>query len=877
MPKGPTKVLASDELERAIRWSGVDPIASPSDTLVLIHDASAIEDYVELAMAHCPGLRGLFIIAPATAAMREGAVWARARSQMQVRVHAADRADSGYTEQLGWQLCSFFVELAAILERCVIWTTPAASHAAHARRARETVLDLTFGSCSRFSSELLRRRMAGRAADTQLGLVDAWERLLSSQRHHLAALQLRQIRWQSGDRDQGAQDMALAWLALECPRTALRWIGDMPSAGRLRQELESTCLALRDARRDRFGQNLATIAERWPQLARALQRAQKPDDEVAWVGQRAWILADHPSAAACPTRAPYPCLVRVQGQRIRVRYAPTPVHDVAEQLRRATAARGIDGLRNHALIGDPLRFDAVTNVLGQRICAHVPGWQQRIDLVVPDLGAWARMLEDVDYRPALSSAGLYIHHELRKPLEIVEQIYRPLDRPLPKILAGLSPRLQICLDELQRQRISDHHARTRWAGVRWGRPDNDQILDRLARSQPLRIWMWSSRFTTVLAEVARDLSAAFEELGHECRLEIETDSDRVLGPHSLSASIAEFEPDFVLLLDHVRGEYGSLFPVGLPVVSWMLDDLPGLYRQPGPSRTTDIVFTWSRAIADQLDRRGWPGTRQLAMAVNTAKYEPQTPAKLCPTVAFPTHLRFPGDAEGPPGLWQTLRDQFEQLRELPTGSVEIAPWVERTARELGVRASRRELADWSYQANLISRNLDRIRIADALDSAGIELALYGHGWAELPRFARAARGIVAPGPALAEVYRKHRAVVHVNRHCNVHMRVLEAMSCGGFVLARSDGPLDKDPGGLSDFFDLDREICLWSDTEDLRQKLERAEADPDWRAQWIRAGMARVRGDHSYAARARQIITTLEQRLRSDTPAAPVHARRGHG
>jgi spore maturation protein CgeB len=162
---------------------------------------------------------------------------------------------------------------------------------------------------------------------------------------------------------------------------------------------------------------------------------------------------------------------------------------------------------------------------------------------------------------------------------------------------------------------------------------------------------------------------------------------------------------------------------------------------------------------------------------------------------------------------------------------------------------------------MIARHVDRIRIAERVLAAGLPIALYGHGWADIPRFATYARGPVAPGDDLRRMYQRHKVVLHINTRCNLHPRVLEAAAAGGFVLARSDGDWDFAPGGVADCLEVGRELCVFTDEADLVAKIRRAFTDEPWRQSFARAARARVHRDHNYVQRAAAMLRALELRL----------------
>jgi hypothetical protein len=367
----------------------------------------------------------------------------------------------------------------------------------------------------------------------------------------------------------------------------------------------------------------------------------------------------------------------------------------------------------------------------------------------------------------------------------------------------------------------------------------------------------------VLQHVAAGLAAGFRALGHEVELLVEQDPREQIDPAQIAVSLADADPDLAFLVDHVRPEYPKLLPRSLPVAAWILDELPTLVdpRVVAGLGAFDLSFAWSRSLADEYVARGYPHCAPLLFAVDDACYA--VPARLPAedVVAYATHLSLPREPDFAPGLYRALEDRMMSMAEVPSGIEPLAPLLAAVVHELGIVVPADRADALAYDCLILARHVDRVRIADRLLDAGIPVALFGNGWADIPRFAPHARGPVAPGVALRETYQRHKVVLHINTRCNLHPRVLEASAAGGFVLARSDGEFDLSEHGVSQHLEIGRELCVFTDTDDMIAKIRRAFADEPWRQDFVRAARARVLRDHTFVARARTMLAALEARL----------------
>jgi Glycosyl transferases group 1 len=279
----------------------------------------------------------------------------------------------------------------------------------------------------------------------------------------------------------------------------------------------------------------------------------------------------------------------------------------------------------------------------------------------------------------------------------------------------------------------------------------------------------------------------------------------------------------------------------------------------------DLTYGFNGAVERGFRDLGYPNMGTLPFAVNPARYFPEPPLASASGVAFTTHIgQFSSDPPAAPGLNALLAKAFDAAPEIPLEMFRIAPLVESALAQLGLQACEEAQRHLLYHGLQLARQQDRERVAQRIVQAGLPLTVYGLGWDSMPEFADKSGGVVQPGPALRQVYRQHHAVLHINRGCNIHPRVLETMCSGGLVIARWD-PLDEVPGETRD--QLGDDLPLFRNHAEMIELLQRASHDDSFRNELILRGQARVLAQHTYQARARKVILDLrqlvEQHLRS--------------
>lgn len=133
-------------------------------------------------------------------------------------------------------------------------------------------------------------------------------------------------------------------------------------------------------------------------------------------------------------------------------------------------------------------------------------------------------------------------------------------------------------------------------------------------------------------------------------------------------------------------------------------------------------------------------------------------------------------------------------------------------------------------------------------AAGLPLDLYGPGSGHLLRFWRNRR--LSPA-TLAALYRSHLAVLNLpqpgNTENGLNLRAFEIPAAGGIGTYPdvADLPLSFEPG---------KEILVYRDAHHLAGQFAALRDDPDRARAMVEAGLARVRRDHTFAARARSVL-----------------------
>lgn len=489
-------------------------------------------------------------------------------------------------------------------------------------------------------------------------------------------------------------------------------------------------------------------------------------------------------------------------------------------------------------------------------------WMKRAVYVIePDLDLFLLSLRLADRRRALASPDCFwfVGPEWAEAMQqtLVRERMLPFpDARSPSVAAEALP----VSEKAARILWADHlRAKARFSSDYEGRSRSAWAAALRGADRPARVLFITSRFTTVLQHVVADLSRAFAHLGCATETVIERrDCERFNGP-ALACAVDAFRPDLVVQLDHIRPELGDFLPDQVPFACWIQDRLPSLFQKDLIARLgpRDLTFAMWEGIRRDCLAAGYPSVERLSAAADAFVYGGEAKARqeLACDVAFVSNLSSPRP-----------EPRYPRLVERAVGilSSEGIGWrdpafygrlLARLEKELGLRVAeadrgRIETQVLAFDVERYVQRTEPVRWAAAL---GCSVGVWGSGWEGIPDLRKAARGRIAPGADLRDLYRSARIHLHMNSDTNVHQRVFECLASGGFVLAAAH-PGDRAPGGLAEHLAIGREIETFDGKAGFEEKVRRYLADEPARRAVSAAGRARVLAEHTTAHRAETIL-----------------------
>lgn len=332
-------------------------------------------------------------------------------------------------------------------------------------------------------------------------------------------------------------------------------------------------------------------------------------------------------------------------------------------------------------------------------------------------------------------------------------------------------------------------------------------------NRPLRILIPTSIHTTYVQHAAADIAAAFSSLGHTVELLKEPNPFARMLDHAYTSAIARFRPDLLIFINYTRAQFPDVFPVYLPIVTYVQDAMPHLLdpnvaKQLGPQdrvigcRIPELITTFKypadRCLSiplfasDQKFRPIAASPNDQPLDIVAITHHSETPE------AMLTRLVSEAGTDSPlaRAVLRLAPHALDVARRQPTllgklAFLDLAPKV--LAEELGRTP---HPADVSRLINnalmpLADRALRHESLAWAADLArtkNLSFAIFGNGWDRHPTLAPFARPALSHGDDLCRVYSNAALTMHISLHGPLHQRVFETLLAGGFPACRTVGP-----------------------------------------------------------------------------------------
>lgn len=380
------------------------------------------------------------------------------------------------------------------------------------------------------------------------------------------------------------------------------------------------------------------------------------------------------------------------------------------------------------------------------------------------------------------------------------------------------------------------------------------------RSRPIRVLGITSLFTSALQFCMRDWLAGFSEYGCETDLLIEKDKTSIMDGRMILDTINNFKPDLILLLDHYRYELGAHLPIYVPVISWIQDILEDTVEYTGTeidrnNYVYSLSKTWIKEGIFSTAKFRDCKIRHLPTGINPGVYQRLPEINKDIDVLYVSHLGSPSRTMAPFHSNYPYIDWFEyETKLIKEGSITIdelkliyvntskainrlplpsllgvlkIPDESRTFARTVLEASNIYPEEHLISLFTVSTpnrfNYEvacsiKARPLLALSEKQTNMRIYGNHWDIMHGLKKFSKGPSENGYFLNRLMNRTKICINNSAGTSMHMRALEILGSGSFMLSRYIPP-ELDNADLREHFIEDEEIIFFSDEKDLCQKV----------------------------------------------------------
>lgn len=258
----------------------------------------------------------------------------------------------------------------------------------------------------------------------------------------------------------------------------------------------------------------------------------------------------------------------------------------------------------------------------------------------------------------------------------------------------------------------------------------------------LRIFLFSSRLTTVMQYASRNMAMAFEKLGHEVFLSIEENDIEQLYAHHHLEALAEFNPHLIFSVNH-DDFFGASLSDDVFRVIWWQDLMPPLLSGRQLSvRKRDFHYVPTTEFDPYLRRCGITDLHRQSFCVDTEVFRSPVDGPVENKVVFVGSSYKGHLVDSSPNSQRALAVMEEAFRSGQTPDSDFC-------REI----ARRYNLGYEYVfMNILHYVVRDVSVEWLCESSPIPVEIYGPGWGGNVKVEPFWRGEVNHGKDLADVY-----------------------------------------------------------------------------------------------------------------------------
>ncbi len=298
---------------------------------------------------------------------------------------------------------------------------------------------------------------------------------------------------------------------------------------------------------------------------------------------------------------------------------------------------------------------------------------------------------------------------------------------------------------------------------------------------PKRVFLMTSRHTTVIQYSTKGIAKAFDDLGYDTKILIEEDDMQLLYKDLRVKEIYEFNPHITFNINHM---FNDIVNEKTWNIVWWQDPMEELMNDvPINVRERDIVFSFDPSFdAFWIKKQVTPVYRQY-FCIDDKVFYPDSKIERKNKVVFigSSYINFFKYAMIPESFKQELISWLEKGKKFSENDVKI----------LGDKYS---LSFEHYPVVGILQGIVRDTTIQWLcEESDLEVEIYGRNWEEYEIVKPFFKGEVPHGKAVADIYCSAKYALSCQGSTIQSQRLAEIAACGAFPVVYDSRPFSPDP------------------------------------------------------------------------------------
>ncbi len=299
--------------------------------------------------------------------------------------------------------------------------------------------------------------------------------------------------------------------------------------------------------------------------------------------------------------------------------------------------------------------------------------------------------------------------------------------------------------------------------------------------RPKRIFLMTSRHTTVIQYSTKGIAKALSKLGYDIKILIEENDMQLLYQDLRVKEIYEFNPHIVFNINHM---FNNIINEKTWNIVWWQDPMKELTNDvPIHVRERDIVFSFDPSLDDFWIRKQTTPIYRQEFCIDSDIFHPDHRIKREKKIVF---------------IGSSYMNFFKKTMTPDKFKEELVSWLENgiyfTENDVKILGDKYNLSFEHYPVIGILQGVVRDTTVQWLcQESDIKVEIYGRNWEEYEIVKPFFKGEVPHGKAVADIYRSAEYAMSSQSSNIQSQRLFEIAACGAIPIVYDSRPFSPDP------------------------------------------------------------------------------------